>query len=155
MSDGTEQIGRLIAGITRTLRAILDQRLAPLGLSEARWQCLLHLSRAGTPLSQVELAEHMGITPPSLVKLLDRLEEDGWLERLPEPGDRRAKRIHLTARAREMAQHIEAEAALLRRELLEDISPAELQVFVAMLQRLEQRATTLKAGTRSPQEDQA
>lgn len=155
MSDGTEQIGRLIAGITRTMRAILDERLAPLGLSEARWQCLLHLSRAAVPLSQVELAEHMGITPPSLVKLLDRLEEDGWLERIPEPGDRRAKRVHLTARARDMAQRIEAEATLLRQELLEGISPAERRAFVAMLERLDQRATALKAGARTAMENQA
>ena len=146
MADGTEQMGRLIAGITRTWRGILDARLAPLGLSEARWQCLLHLGRSTTPLSQVELAERMGITPPSLVKLLDRLEEDEWLHRVPEPGDRRAKRIQLTDKAREMARHIEAEAARLRAELLEGTTAVERQAFMAMLRHLEQRAETLKPG---------
>lgn len=155
MSDGIEQIGRLIAGITRTWRAILDERLAPLGLSEARWQCLLHLNRAGTPLSQVELADNMGIAPPSLVKLLDRLEEDGWLDRVPEPGDRRAKRLQLTAKARDMAQRIEAEASRLRQELFEGTSSTERQAFVTMLKRLDQRASTLKAAHRTPVEDQA
>lgn len=143
MADGTEQMGRLIAGITRTWRGVLDARLAPLGLSEARWQCLLHLNRAGSPLSQVELAERMGITPPSLVKLLDRLEADGWLQRVPEPGDRRAKRIELAAGAQEAARHIEAEAARLREELLEGTSRAQRQAFMDMLRHLDQRLDTL------------
>lgn len=149
MSDGSEQIGRLISGLTRTWRSILDARLAPLGLSEARWQCLLHLSRADAPLSQVELADRMGIAPPTLVKLLDRLEEDGWVNRLPEPGDRRAKRIHLTNRARAMAQRIEAEASRLRQELLAGTTAAERQAFVAMLRHLEQRSEALRHGTQT------
>ncbi|HET8729650.1 MAG TPA: MarR family transcriptional regulator [Moraxellaceae bacterium] len=148
-------MGRLIAGITRTWRGILDARLAPLGLSEARWQCLLHLGRSATPLSQVELADRMGITPPSLVKLLDRLEDDQWLHRVPEPGDRRAKRIELTAKAREMARHIEEEAARLRSELLEGTSIAERKAFMAMLRHLDQRAESLKPGTSPAGEETA
>lgn len=147
MNDGTEHTGRLFASITRNWRAILDARLAPLGMSEARWQCLLHLGRATAPLSQVELAERMNITPPSLVKLLDRLEEDGWLQRLPEPGDRRAKRIQLTEKARDMARRIEAEATKLREEIWKGTSKAERQAFVAMLQRLDQRLDELKPRT--------
>lgn len=153
MSDGSEHIGRLVSGLTRTWRSILDARLAPLGLSEARWQCLLHLSRADAPLSQVELAERMGISPPTLVKLLDRLEEDDWVKRLPEPGDRRAKRIHLTDRARAMARRIEDEAARLRQELLAGTTADERRAFVAMLRHLEQRAEALRRSAHSPAEE--
>ncbi|MDI1300435.1 MAG: MarR family transcriptional regulator [bacterium] len=144
MSDGTEQIGRLFTSISKGWRAILDSRLAPLGMSEARWQCLLHLSRADHALSQVDLADAMGITPPSLVKLLDRLEEDGWVLRLAEPQDRRAKRIELTDKAREMARRIEDEAQLLRQEVWEGISVDERNVFLGVLLRLEKNIEQIK-----------
>lgn len=152
MRDGTEQIGRLLTSLTRQWRSILDARLAPLGMSQARWQCLLNLSRAGTHLSQVELAERMGITPPSLVKLLDRLEEDGWISRCPEPGDRRAKRVALTAKAQDMVRHIEAEASHLREEILAGTTVAERKNFLAMLLRLEKRVEELRPRTSPPEE---
>ncbi len=153
MRGGTAQIGPLFSSITRHWRAILDARLAPLGLSEARWQCLLHLGRTGAALSQVDLAERMGITPPSLVKLLDRLEEDGWVRRLPEPGDRRAKRVELTDKARDMTRRIEAEAQRLRAEVWEGTTPAERQAFLAQLQRLDKRLDELKPRSCAAEEE--
>ena len=135
--DLTEQIGSLMKAITKRWRMALDHRLAYLGMSEARWLCLLHLGRqAHGALPQVELAEAIGITPPSLVKLLDRLEEDGWAERQPEPQDRRAKRVSLTPKARDMVQRIEAEATQLRLELMEEISIKDRQTFLRVLQHM-------------------
>ncbi|MDQ8037778.1 MAG: MarR family transcriptional regulator [Pedobacter sp.] len=136
-SDGTEQIGYLMKAIIKKWRGTLDQRLASLGMSEARWFCLLHLGRAESPLPQVELAEAMGITPPSLVKLLDRLEEDGWVERLPEPQDRRAKRVNLTPKAHEMVKVIEDEAQKLRQEVWKGISASDRNICLRVLQQLE------------------
>lgn len=136
-ADGTEQIGYLMKAIIKKWRSTLDQRLAGIGMSEARWFCLLHLGRAEAPMPQVELAEAMGITPPSLVKLLDRLEEDGWVERLPEPQDRRAKRVNLTPKAHEMVKVIEDEAQQLRQEVWKGISASDRQTFLRVLQQLD------------------
>ncbi|MGH8493645.1 MAG: MarR family winged helix-turn-helix transcriptional regulator [Moraxellaceae bacterium] len=139
MSDGKEKIGHLMKTIMKKWRYILDARLAHLGMSDARWQCLLHLGRADAPMPQVELAEAIGITPPSLVKLLDRLEEDGWVERLPEPQDRRAKRVSLTSKAQDLVQQIEAEAKTLRDEVWKGISASERQIFLKVLEHLDHR----------------
>lgn len=139
MADGTEKIGHLMKTIMKKWRVILDARLAGLGMSDARWQCLLHLGRAEGPLAQVELADAIGITPPSLVKLLDRLQEDGWIERLPEPQDRRAKRVGLTPKAQNMVQRIEDEALVLRKELWKGISASDRQIFLRVLERLDER----------------
>ncbi len=139
MADGKEKIGHLMKGIMKKWRVVLDARLAGLGMSDARWQCLMHLGRADGPLAQVELAEAIGITPPSLVKLLDRLEEDGWVQRLPEPQDRRAKRVGLTPKAEHMVQRIEQEARTLRDEIWKGISSSERQIFLQVLERLDQR----------------
>lgn len=135
--DGTEQIGLLMKAIMKKWRSALDLRLADHGMSEARWFCLLHLGRAGTPLPQVELAEAMGITPPSLVKLLDRLQADGWILRLPEPQDRRAKRVSLTPKAQAMVTVIEDEAQTLRQEMWKGISASDRQVFLRVLQQMD------------------
>jgi MarR family transcriptional regulator for hemolysin len=139
MKDGTEHVGHLMRSLMKKWRAVMDGRLAHLGMSEARWQCLLHLGRNAASLPQVELAEAMGITPPSLVKLLDRLELDGWVERLPEPQDRRAKRVALTEKAHALVQFIEAEAQQLRQEIWEGVTPTQRQAFLQMLQHLERK----------------
>lgn len=136
-TDGTEQIGYLMKTIIKKWRSTLDSRLARLGMSEARWFCLLALGRAEAPMPQGQLAEAMGITPPSLVKLLDRLEEDGWVERLPEPQDRRAKRVGLTPKAQEMVKTIEDEAHALRQEVWKGISANDRQTFLRVLQHLD------------------
>jgi MarR family transcriptional regulator for hemolysin len=149
MNSSIERIGPLFQVISRTWRSILDSRLAPLGLSEARWQCLLHLGRANNPIAQVELAERMGITPPTLVKLLDRLEEDGWIERLPEPQDRRAKLVGLTSKACDMTRKIEQEAQLLRQEIWSEISADERDALLKTLLQLEQKLDQLNSKTPS------
>ncbi len=131
-----ERFGPLIFALTKAWRTTLDHRLAPLGLSEARWQCLLKLGRAGGPLPQVELADRMGITPPTLVKLLDRLEDDGLVLRQPEPGDRRAKRVQLTEKASALAQLVEREALRLREEVFAAISEEELEAAEKVINKL-------------------
>ena len=57
----------------------LDQRLKPMGLSQANWRTLIHLSRTPEPLTQSQIAEHTAIEEPTLVSLLHRLEKEGWV----------------------------------------------------------------------------
>jgi MarR family transcriptional regulator for hemolysin len=146
MKDGTEQISYLMKAILKKWRSILDSRLASLDMSEARWLCLLQLGRAGaTP--QVELADAVGITPPTLVKLLDRLEDDGWVQRLPEPHDRRAKRVSLTPKAQEMVTLIENEALQLRKEVWKGIPTTDRQACLRVLQQLEKTLDSIPSKT--------
>jgi len=71
MSDD-ETLGPLLHGTARAWRLKLDERLKPMGLSQAKWRTLLHLSLAGDALTQAEIAERLGIEEPSLVTLLHR-----------------------------------------------------------------------------------
>ena len=59
----------------------LDQRLKPMGLSQAKWRTLIHLSRTPEPLTQSQIAEVPAIEEPTLVSLLHRLEKEGWVIR--------------------------------------------------------------------------
>ena len=114
--------------MSRRWRQRLDQRLRPLGLSEATWRVLVHLARHDNPPTQGQLARSLGIEGASLVGLLDRLEEEGLLRREVAAGDRRAKVVHLCPAARPLLKKIRALARGLREELLRDIPADDLQV---------------------------
>ena len=145
MSD-IQEFALLMRTVPRDWRAAINRRLAPLGLSQAKWQPLLYLLRAEGPPTQAEIARHLEIESPSLVRLLDRLEADGWIERQHCPGDRRARRIHLTERAKAVCAEIEATVIDVRRQLLGAVSPAEVAQCVDVLRRINAAAAQLAAG---------
>jgi len=130
----------LLHGTARAWRLKLDERLKPLGLSQARWRTLLHLSRASQPVTQAELAQQLGVEDPTLVTLLHRLEEAGWVKRVHSSSDRRCKTVRLEARARRVIDRIDSSASELRRELLTGIPARELQACVRVLEKIRQRA---------------
>src|SRR3989338_5254352 len=70
-----------LAQLSRGWRAELDRRLAGLGLSQARWLVLLHLSRFEALPTKRELAQSVGVEGPTLARLLDRLEAQGLVRR--------------------------------------------------------------------------
>ena len=83
---------------SRLLRNYIDHRAKGRGTTRAQWIVLFRL-RQQEGLSQVDLADVLELQPISLVRLLDRLVEHGLLERRPDPNDRRANRLFLTAAA--------------------------------------------------------
>ena len=106
MSGGeTETFGLLLHCTARAWRQKLDQRLKPMGLSQAKWRTLMHLSLAGDALTQAEIAVRLGVEEPSVVTLLHRLEREDWITRSNSQRDRRCKMVLLGRRAeREAAE---------------------------------------------------
>jgi MarR family transcriptional regulator, transcriptional regulator for hemolysin len=139
MSDD-ETFGPLLHGTARAWRLKLDERLRPMGLSQAKWRTLLHLSIAPGTLTQTEIAERVGIEEPSLVTLLHRLENEGWITRKSSPHDRRCKMVLLGRRAQNVISQISAEAETLRHELLEDISATDLRTCMRVLTQIYEKA---------------
>ena len=125
--------------VSRRWRARLDERLKVTGLTQARWSTLLHLSRAGECLTQRELAARVGIEGPTLVRLLDALEAQGLIERLPVEGDRRAKSIRLTEAAQPLLAEINRIAADLRREILAGVPVEDLETCQRVLRHIGDR----------------
>lgn len=142
-ADSTENFGALLAETARVWRTKLDQRLKPLGLSQAKWSVLLHLSKAGEGINQKELAQRLGIEGPTLVGLLDRLSADDLVERRESPSDRRSKTVHLTTKAEEITRHIAVIARALRTELLSGIDAAAMRHCQQTLEQIKQRLEQL------------
>ena len=141
-----EVLGPLLNGTARAWRLKLDERLKPMGLSQAKWRTLLHLSLAPGPLTQTEVAERLGIEEPSLVTLLHRLESEGWVARRSVPHDRRCKTVHLAPRAQRVIAQINWAAARLRHELLADIPAQELQTCMRVLSQIRDKAERAESG---------
>ena len=139
-TNDVDLFGPLLHGTARAWRLKLDERLKPMGLSQAKWRTLMHLSLARGPLTQSEIASHLGIEEPTLVILLHRLESDRWVARKNASHDRRCKTVHLAPRAQRVIEQISSTAFKLRHELLDEISPAELRICMRVLDRIRENA---------------
>ncbi|MBV9527378.1 MarR family transcriptional regulator [Sphingomonas sp.] len=124
-----------IGETAHALRKAFDRRASALGVTRAQWKVLFHLSR--TPgLRQVELADLLDIEPITLCRIVDRLEESELVERSQDPDDRRARKLHVTARAQPLIEKLQALAAELANEAFAGIDPADVNATRAALARV-------------------
>jgi MarR family transcriptional regulator for hemolysin len=101
-TDPRERLLDDLSRVQRKMRALFDARVKERGLTLPRARALLILGR-GAELNQRELAEELDIETPTLVRLLDGMEKQGFIERRSVEGDRRAKQIAMTPRGAKVA----------------------------------------------------
>lgn len=120
----------------RRWRALLDDRLRPLGQSAARMEAMAVISRSPPGSAQIEIARRIGIEGATFTRMLDALEADALVERRPHPTDRRTKHIRLTAAGEAALAEILAAADRLRTQLLLGIERSEMERANAFLDML-------------------
>lgn len=140
--DPRRSIGFLVNELGELFRADFNRRVEPLGLDQTQWRTLAQLARH-QGIHQAELAAMMAIQPISLTRRLDRLQAAGWIERRPDPDDRRALCLYLTARAETVLADAWRQAAASREAAMAGLSPAEREAVIAAL--LVMRANLLAA----------
>jgi DNA-binding MarR family transcriptional regulator len=86
-------------------RARAAQLLGPLGLHPGQEALLLELDRTG-PRIQAQLSEAIGCEPPSVTLMTRKLETSGHIRRSPDPADKRATVVALTASGKALADQI-------------------------------------------------
>jgi len=94
----TNTLGFLLHDASRLLRRRFEARAQDFGLSSAQWRLLVHLAREGCA-SQARIAELLEIEPISVSRLVDRMEQGGWVERGSDPHDRRVRLLEPSAKA--------------------------------------------------------
>ncbi len=97
---------------------------------------------AGEPRSQLALAQHLGVDRTVMTYLLDDLEGAGLVERRPDPADRRARRVLLTADGNARLCDLERRLSAAEEHLLDPLEPAERDVLRRLLRRLATRTAT-------------
>jgi MarR family transcriptional regulator for hemolysin len=145
-----------IGETAHALRKSFDRRAASLGATRAQWKVLFRLTR--TPgLRQVELADMLDVEPITLCRIVDRLEESGLVERSPDPDDRRARRLHVTAQAQPVIEKLQALAAELSGEAFAGIDPGDVettrQVLAKVRENVGRNASTNRAMTNESNDD--
>ena len=105
--DFENSVGYWVFATAHALACAMNDELAAHGITSRQWEVLACTSHDGE-LSQSELAERMHIEAPTLVGVLDRMERDGWIQRVTDENDRRRKLIRPTAQAEEQWAHMVA-----------------------------------------------
>ena len=99
-TPGIDRLGFLIHDAARLLRKRFEARGSQYGLSAAQWRLLFRLVKE-EGVAQARLAELLEIEPISVSRLLDRMEDAGWIERRQDATDRRVRMVFPTPKARE------------------------------------------------------
>ena len=122
--------------VAQLIQDRLESALAPSGLSLAKLGALRHLAQAREPLALGQLAERIACVKSNVTQLVDRLEADGLVRRVPDPEDRRSVRASITDQG--LSRFEAGEAALLDAEnrLTAELSAADQQHLSALLARL-------------------
>jgi DNA-binding MarR family transcriptional regulator len=129
-----------ISETAHAMRKAFDRRAVGLGVTRAQWKVLFRLTRQ-PGLRQIELADMLDIEPITLSRIIDRLEEAGLVERVADPADRRAWRLHVTAKAQPLVEKLRAVADEMISEAFAGIDPKEIEIARQVLSRARENAS--------------
>ena len=125
----------LIHDVSRLRRVTFDQLMKPLGATRSQWWVIAFLSRQDG-MMQTQLANELDIGKASLGGLIDRLEAGGWVARHPDPMDRRAKRVYVTAKSRRLLRDMRRIDREFNALMLKDISETDRDQMVRLLSHI-------------------
>jgi MarR family transcriptional regulator for hemolysin len=128
-------IGFNLSWIARMLRTRFDARARALGLTRAQWTMMMSV-RTREGATQSEIASGLEINTVTAGRIIDRLEASGWIERRPDPVDRRANRLYLTADAAPMLARLSNIGREEESVTLKGLTEEELATLAGMLDRI-------------------
>jgi DNA-binding MarR family transcriptional regulator len=135
MESRIESIGALLSNVTRLMRRAFEQRLQTCSLTQAQARALVKISRH-EGIRQVSLSELLEVQPITLVHLLDQLVDAKLVERRPDPTDRRAYQLYLTAAAAPQLAEIETVIEAIREDALRGLSEHEIEAVMTALHKM-------------------
>lgn len=127
--------GFLLKDVSRRYVERFERRAREVSLTLAQCKVLVRLEK-NEGVSQARLSELAEIEPMTMVRILDRMERDGWLERRAHPTDRRARCLYLTRRAKPLLDEIWRLADLTRAEAFAGISKARRKTLLEVLEQI-------------------
>lgn len=130
-----DRLGFLLHDASRLLRKRFEQSAAHYGLSSAQWRLLVRVFKE-EGIAQARLAELLEVEPISVSRLVDRMEEAGWIERRPDPSDRRVRNIFLVDKSRAIFGEMRAVANSVFEGALAGIEPDQRQIILTGLQTI-------------------
>jgi DNA-binding MarR family transcriptional regulator len=140
----TSELGFLIHDVARLMRRRFEQHARNCGLTRSQWQVLAALYR-NEGIHQSGLAELLELEPITLGRIVDKLQEAGFVERRPHPTDRRVWLLALTAEARPKLEELRAIGLKTRSEAFEGVPAADVRKLAETLQVLRANLSNVSA----------
>jgi MarR family transcriptional regulator, transcriptional regulator for hemolysin len=129
--------GFLVHDVSRLIKRRFERRARQMGLPITRQQAAVVLNIAGNEgVSQAEVAAWLDIEPIALVRMLDKLHEEGLVERRAHPTDRRIRTLWLTNSAHPVVARILAINEAIRQEAFARLPPATRDVLTDVLSHI-------------------
>jgi MarR family transcriptional regulator, transcriptional regulator for hemolysin len=142
-AHGPPSFGFVLKDTSKLYVQRFEDRARELGLTLPQCKTLVYLSRS-EGMSQVELAGSAEIDPMTMVRILDRMELDGWVERRADPDDRRARRLYLKPKSKPLLEAIDRVASATRDEALVGLSDEEADLLMTALQKVRHNIVSLQ-----------
>src|SRR6185437_13314223 len=140
-----------IMDVARLLKTYADQRARQFGISRAQWAVLIRIDR-NEGLKQSELADMLDLQPITLTRLLDRLADNGLIERRADPNDRRANRLYLRPAAKPVLDRLAVLGADLMETVLDGLTTASIERMLKELGAVKDNLRTAIANNANQQQ---
>ncbi len=142
--------GFLIHDASRLRRTVVDQRLKPLGITRSQWWALVNLARhehahPRTGIAQVELARLLDVGKVTVTGLIDRLEDNGLVQRVADTQDRRSKLVQMSRKGRALQRKLETVGAEINHQIMHNITGDEEQQLIAILTKMKRNLLAMDA----------
>lgn len=122
-----------------SMQGEVEAKLQKHGLTLPQFEVLSTLAVASCT-NQQELAQRLQVTKGNLVGLIDRLTERGWVERVPDPADRRVNKVQLTATGKQVLEKVYPDQLTAVELMMSKLAMEDVETLRALLHRLETAA---------------
>ena len=143
--DPLRNFGFLLKDVSRLYSLNFERHATELNLTLAQCKVLCYLQR-NEGISQVQLAYLTDTDPMTLVRILDRMEGDGLIERRPDPADRRARRLYLQEAALPVLKEIWRVSDRARAECFSRMPVADRTQLIELMQQMQANLLALMPG---------
>jgi len=143
-NDTRREAALRLVETARLLRAVVEQRLKPYGMTRAQFATLSRLDRQDGQ-SQNEVAEALEVQPIPMVHLVDQLSAEGLVERRNDPADRRVNRLHITKAGRKRVRELDSFKQQMGEELFAGIGAADVLRLIDAFDALHANLKSMQA----------
>ena len=120
---------------SKQMQKYFNERLVKLGSTRVQWIALYYLGKRDS-ISQVELSKKMNIRSSTVVRLIDRMERDGYVRRVKDIHDRRVTSIKLTDSGLNLREQLLPEGQKVNDIFCKDITQKEFKTFIHVLNKM-------------------
>lgn len=131
-----QEIGFLIKVISDRMKALGDNDLKTHDLTFSQAQVLVVIERNGGTIAQKEIEKILDVSHPTIVGLVNRLQEKGFVECEVDETDRRSKIVFLSEKAKSLGQLMREKRDQSDRELMEGLSEEEAEQLYVLLRKI-------------------